>query len=360
MQNNNEIVKVEGNLIETFPVHFSHSEYKDRVEIIETNNGKVEYWHMTRAFTGFDQDIWVAISSLVKKHGETQKISVLPSDIISELGLSDSPNNKQLVKNSLDELSGTSVKYSGSWRGADGEYGVTGRFNLFSYRFVTKHDLKTKKELHGCKSAREASYIKLSDELYESLTKGGYYKYIDMGTYRQLPVGMARRAYLYIEKRMGKRHEYEEDFKGFISHITFTANVSANDKKHFKHRILPALSSLYCFTFKGEHIVVRKSAVQTFLPFTPRKRRAKLTEHGEYVLNRACEFAGREDDHFKNVIKKYIHLLGSEIVDGLIGECRDYNPDSKEKYFIHLLKSYGKDTTQIVDSGLQKGLDGLL
>lgn len=67
--------------------------------------------------------------------------------------------------------------------------------------------------------------------------------------------------------------------------------------------------------------------------------RKKLTSYGEYVLERACIFCNRDDDYFKNVIRKYIFLRGANLVAGAMGDTRDSNAESKDRYLIHLLKN---------------------
>src|SRR3989304_7410443 len=137
-----DIVKVEGNSIETFPAHYDHKTIGDnKVETIKTTKGEISFWHLTRYFTGFDMDILVAIGSLFKKNRENRRFTALPLDIIKELGLSNSPFNKSMVKKSIDEIAGTTIHYNGSWRASDGIFRATGRFALISYRFVTKYDL---------------------------------------------------------------------------------------------------------------------------------------------------------------------------------------------------------------------------
>ncbi|PKM97438.1 MAG: hypothetical protein CVU77_06040 [Elusimicrobia bacterium HGW-Elusimicrobia-1] len=88
-----------------------------------------------------------------------------------------------------------------------------------------------------------------------------------------------------------------------------------------------------------KNLAAHSDTAQVSQPRVAPPPRKKLTSHGEYVLERACIFCNRDDDYFKNVIKKYIFILGSDLVDGAIGDTRDADAESKDRYLIHLLKN---------------------
>ncbi len=338
-----EAVKVEGNFIESFLVHFDKTTKKpiNLTEIFKNKNSTLIIRHESRYFTAFDLDVLIAIFTFAKLHDYQQDFKITPSDIAKIMKISDSGENKTRIKNSIREIAGSPVYYNGNWYNiSEQKYRSEGGFTFLQYHFVTREDKVNGKM--SVKQIKDKSWIAISPIIAKSLA-AGYFKYIDTEIYFSLPTGMARLAFLYLEKRLGKKMFYEENMTSFLFNI-LKREIKTKDVKNFKQRIIPALSEVYNFdTLKlkeGVFQVSHKKQVKQ-LEFFPKVRRPKLSAHAEYVLDRACQVCGREDDFFKNVVKKYVFKLGSDLVDSLVGECQAYTAENKSKYFIHLLKSGG-------------------
>ncbi|PKN02220.1 MAG: hypothetical protein CVU77_00015 [Elusimicrobia bacterium HGW-Elusimicrobia-1] len=457
-ESNPEIIKVEGNFIETFPAHFERPRgHKNRAttETIATANGKITVRHNSRLFSAFDKDVLLAAFALAQRTGQRRFRAVL-SDFARVMRINPFGKNLVKIRESLNELAMTPAEFTESWRDAQNRrYTSEAVTSFIAYRLVDRRKIMETKL--SPKEIRDGSWIAIPDIFYDSITNG-YFKYIDAEVYFSLPSGITRAAYLYLEKRLGIKNHYEEKIDSAIANI-IKRPPTPKDIKNFKYRTIAKLSGAFRFDktkldngtlaiarqlpLRGAASVTATTAVlattaaakvaaeekadaaaaaetaaiagaeeaevsaavaneaatanENFFPhtaatadgnFTPRHAasvstdlpsnpappsirgvarpvrlplpknlaangttaqvsqpraapppRKKLTSHGEYVLERACIFCNRDDDYFKNVIKKYIFILGSDLVDGAIGDTRDSNAESKDRYLIHLLKN---------------------
>jgi hypothetical protein len=194
-------------------------------------------------------------------------------------------------------------------------------------------------------------WITLGSIIRESIQKK-FIKILDTDFYFSLNQPLTQKLYRLLDKWFYRQDELRID----IFELSARLGMTRYDRISKIFQVIkPAcdelLKKFYIESYKLENkkIMYFKRG-KNFIPKErrlqpPRKR--PLTEHGEYVLLRACEVCSRDDEHFKNTIKKYINLLNSNIVDSLIGETKlRQDVKSKSKYLITLLKkeAEGKQT----------------
>ncbi|MDZ7586411.1 MAG: hypothetical protein U0946_01535, partial [Patescibacteria group bacterium] len=265
MRPEKNLIEVEGNIIETLPIHCERNVKRNSGglrEITKRPSGTIEIDHHSRYWTEFDLDVIMAIFGLSKVNGEARKFNATKKDIANMLGLKYNPETGREINESMREIAAT-LHYSGSFYDVSGKkYSATGATHLFSYYFVDAVDMKRNK-ISG-RAVRKESWISIGEEIWQSL-KSGYYKIIDLETYKLLPRGWVRKTYLFIEKRLGGKSEYTENLESLIRSITGKEIITANDKNLFKRRTLKKLSHFYNYKFenglltitRAEHIACR-------------------------------------------------------------------------------------------------------
>ena len=328
-----EQVKIESNLIENLPIHFSRkpNKWKEK-EIVKLKNGEliVRQHRDLGYFYPFDVDVLMATWAICGQCGYEQKFPATAQQVRKKLQLKTSGKNLKMVAMSLLRLSQTGLEYKGSFYDFNTQkYTGHASFHVLEFYFFDKEERKlrhvTMKEIF------KLSYIKFSDIIFDSFLKG-YFKYIDFNTYLSLPSGLTRMTYLYIEKRLGKKETYAENIEGVLKSVTHNETIPSQEVRDFKRRTIPHLKEIYHVKVNGRILTITKKARTRFIPQEP------LSDHEEYVLDHACQECGRTDDFFKNTIRKYMRILGSQMVDGLIGETKYNKPRDMSRYLIDLLK----------------------
>ena len=328
-----EQIKIESNLIESIPIRFSrkHKRWNEK-EIINLNEGTLTVrYHKDLGFLmPMDIDVLLGVWDLCRESNYTRKFPATVQRIRETIQLSKCGRNLNKVAKSLHRLALTGLEYNGSFYDLNNQkYTRVGLFHLFECSFFTK---KERKERHvTMEEILKMSYIEFSNIVFDSFLNG-YFKYIDFDTYLSLPSGLTRMTYLYVEKRLGKKETYSENIENTLRSITHNEVIPSQDIRNFKRRELPHLKKIYHLSLNGRILTITKKARTRFMPQEP------LSDHEEYVLDRACQECRRTDDFFKNTIRKYMRILGSQMVDGLIGETKYNKPRDMSRYLIDLLK----------------------
>lgn len=330
-----KLVKIEGNIIESLPIHCekgikrSESPFK---EIVKLSKGTIEIVHKSRYWTGFDLDVLISIFALSKSKGEVRLFSATKEDIADILEIK---YDTQMIKESLEELSASILYYDLTFYDIDQKkYIATGGTSLISYHLITKEE-RMKLNISPW-DIRKGSFIAIGDIIWQSL-KNGYYKLIDINSYKNLAHGWARKTYLYIEKRLGKdRNKYQENYTNFLTNI-FSQETKKREKENFK-RTLKALSHLYNFKISNDILTITRKAEMEQAHSLFRIRQSPLTDWEKEILEQSCYLCNRSDEYFRNTISKYIRQLGTTEVYGAIKDTETSQANNKDRYLIHLLK----------------------
>jgi len=346
-QTQTDLVKVEGNIIETLPFHCEHDIKRNPEGIRETiklPNGTIMIDHHSRYWTGFDAGVLLAAFVLSKENNEAKDFNATMKDIADVLGLNyNDPKIRRRIRASMRELT-AAIHYEGTFYDIKrGVYSVAGADHILSYKFFSPTEMK-KYKLSGRDVGKE-SWISIGKIFYESL-KNGYYKLIDIERYKSLPQGWTRLAYSLIEKRLGSKTCYSQDLKELIKKITFKEEITPIDVRNFKQRVLKKLSHLYKFKFENGNVIISRARVGQRV-----NRQAKLFAYPKNpplvgydleILNKACKVCGKGDDdkYFRNTITKYIRLLTADLVNMRIYDVQQSNAaKDKGKVLITMLKN---------------------
>ena len=328
-----EQIKIESNLIESLPIRFSRKPKRwNEREIINLNQGTliVRYHKDLGFFIPFDMDVLMTTWALCRENNYTKKFPATVQKIREKLHLPKGGNKINNIVKSILRLALTGLEFNGSFYDLNTQKYISHKgFTVLEFNFISKKE-RTIRHV-TMQEIFKMSYIELSTNVFESFLNG-YFKYIDFDTYLSLPYGLSRMTFLYLEKRLGKKETYSENIEGILKSITHNENITSHDVRNFKFRNIPDFNKIYNVKVRGRILTITKKSRLRFIPQEP------LTEHEEYVLNRACQECSRDDDFFKNTIKKYVRILGSQMVDGLIGEAKYYKPTDLSRYLIDLLK----------------------
>lgn len=327
-----EQIKIESNLIESLPIRFSHkpNKWKEK-EIINLNQGTLtaRYHKDLGHFIPFDMDVLMTAWALCRENEYTKKFPATIQKIREKLQLSKGGNKINRIAKSILRLSQTGLEFNGSFYDLNTQkYTSHKGFTILEFNFISKKERTVRRVT--MQEIFKMSYIEFSTNVFESFLNG-YFKFIDFDTYLSLPYGLSRMTFLYLEKRLGKKESYSENIEGLLKSITHNEIVPNQEVRDFKRRTIPHLKEIYHVKVGGRILTITKKARTRFMPQEP------LSDHGQYVLDRACQECGRTDDFFKNTIKKYMRILGSQMVDGLIGEAKYYKPTDLGRYLIDLL-----------------------
>lgn len=338
------LIKVEGNIIETLPIHCEKNIRREKEpfrEVRKTVNGTIEIDHHSRQWTGFDWDVLMAVFALSKINGDARKFPATKKDISDILGLKYNPGTGQSIKESMKEW-GAAIYYSGSFYDVNKKKYTTtgsGTTHTLSHYFVDDKEMKEEK-ISG-RDIRQGSWIAIGEVFWESL-KNNYFKLINWDAYKLLPRGWVRKTYLFIEKRLGSKTDYKENLESLIRSVTGKETLTATDVKNFKRRTLKELSHLYDYKYtnglltitRAEHIACRIRQAQLF----PRLKQKPLNDWDNEILEKVSKFCGRDDKYFRNTVSKYIRRLGPERVYAAMKDTETSQANDRDKYLIHLLK----------------------
>jgi len=338
----NKHVKIEGNIIENLPIIYSQETNlrTDQLKhIIKLKEGTltVRYHKDLGPLTGSDLDTLIAVSLICAQYGYTQKFPATAQKVRKMLGLYKSGENIKRVGESLLKLAGTFMQFHGSFYNYHNrKYVGTAAFHLLSYYFFSE---KEKREV-TMKELFQNSFVEWNSLIYTNLVEG-YFKFINTKEYFSLTPGITRGAYLYLEKRLGKKESYSENIKNLLKNITHQEEVSKHEMYHFKIRTLEALKQIYYIKIANKILTISKVHKPHQLKFPIKTPRPELTEHEEEVLNMAeaiCE--PKTPEYFRNTIKKFIHVLGADRVSGAISDTQArQGKQPPDRYLITLLKN---------------------
>lgn len=340
-------VKIEGNIIENLPIIYSQETNlrADQLKhIIKLKEGTltIRYHKDLGPLTGSDLDTLVAASLICAEHGYTQKFPATAQQVRKMLGLSKSGENIRRVGESLLKLAGTFLQFHGSFYNYHNrKYTGTAAFHVLSYYFFSE---KEKREV-TMKELFQNSFIEWDSLIHTNLTEG-YFKFINAKEYFSLTPGITRGAYLYLEKRLGKKKSYSENIKNLLKNITHQEEISKHEAYHFKIRTLEALKQIYHIKIANKILTISKVHKPHQLKFPIKVPRPELTEHEQEILNIAEAICKpKNPEYFRNTIKKFIHALGADRVNGAITDTRSrQGKQPPDRYLITLLKNSGKQS----------------
>lgn len=332
-------VKLEGNIIENLPIIYSHkTNLKELKKTISLNIGTltIRYHKDLGPLVGFDLDTLIATSLICAEHGYTQKFPATAQRVRETLKLSKCGENINRVGESLLRLAGTFLQFHGSFYDFNNHrYAGTAAFHILSYYFFSKAERKnvTMKELF------ENSFIEWDSLVYTNLMEG-YFKYINTEIYFSLPSGITRGTYLYLEKRLGKKEFYSENLKNLIKNITHEEKISKRDLYNFKTRTLEHLKEIYRIEIKNKLLTISRKHQVRQLKFPIKIPRPELSAYEQEVLDVAVfECKPKDEEYFKNTIKKFMRTMGPERVRAAITDTLSRTgPQPLDRYLITLLK----------------------
>jgi len=328
-----EQIKIESNLIESIPICFSRkpNKWKEK-EILNLNQGTLtaRYHKDLGHFIPFDMDVLMTAWALCRENDYTKKFPATIQKIREKLQLPKGGNKINKIVKSILRLSMTGLEFNGSFYDLNTQKYISHKgFTILEFNFISKKE-RTVRHV-TMQEIFKMSYIEFSTNVFESFLNG-YFKFIDFNTYLSLPYGLSRMAFLYLEKRLGKKESYSENIEGVLKSITHNEVIPSQEVRDFKRRTIPHLKEIYHVKVNYRILTITKKARTRFMPQEP------LSDHEEYTLDHACQECNRTDDFFKNTIRKYMRILGSQMVDGLIGETKYNKPRDMSRYLIDLLK----------------------
>jgi len=338
----NKHVKIEGNIIENLPIIYSQETNLtiDQLKyIIKLKEGTltVRYHKDLGPLTGSDLDTLIAVSLICAQNGYSQKFPATAHKVRKMLGLSKSGENIKRVGESLLKLAGTFLQFHGSFYNYHNrKYTGTAAFHLLSYYFFSE---KEKKEV-TMKELFQNSFIEWDNLIYTNLVEG-YFKFINTKEYFSLTSGITRGAYLYLEKRLGKKESYSENIKNLLKNITHQEEISKHEVYHFKIRTLETLKQVYHIKIANKVLTISKIHKPHQMKFPIKVPRPDLTEYEQGILTLAITICKpKNPEYFKNTIKKFIHVLGVDRVKGAISDTQSrQGKQPPDRYLITLLKS---------------------
>jgi len=201
---------------------FSDNIIGDKGELINrewTVTGSAEYGLPLAS----DNDVLIALMVIGKEQSfQSRQIFFSRYRLLKIMQWKDTGENYRRVEGALDRFKGVSIKASNAlWDNVRKGY-VTKNFGIIdSYElFDSKH-----REAHG-QEYLPFSYVRLSEELFESI-KAGYIKSINVKTYYGLESSITKRLYRYLDKkRYDGKKKFEMDlFTLAYIHIGFDEKV---------------------------------------------------------------------------------------------------------------------------------------
>lgn len=201
------LVKYEGNITE-YPFFNLSKQDKSKCISKKYNFGEgrtltVENLHGIP--TAFDADVLVALSYLgTQKNCLDKKIHFTIKELSRLIGCTD----KQRVKNSIRCLTGTSYTAQGTILTKVNDKTIyldeTMMFHIIEYsRYV---DTKNKKSYDN-EDIREKTWVKFNEYFVNNFI-ANYVQYLDIGIYLKIKTPTAKRLYIYLEKKIGKKTSF--------------------------------------------------------------------------------------------------------------------------------------------------------
>jgi len=241
MEDNKQLVKLEGNLAE-YPFFTYRRGIKREITNKVYNMGEVvmsDGIRHKREFTvaaplgmpsAFDQDVLMAILRIgTRDKTLTEKIYFTLYEIADMIG---SKNHEKLVKQSIKRLLATTyfAKNTVLIKGGESAKHLKSvsekGFHIFEeFEYLCREEANKR-------LSRDFTYIKLNGFFVENFVNG-YFKYIDFGNYLSLDTPLAKKLYMYLEKKKFEKKMYEIG----IDKLALVLPIEAKDRREVRRTL---------------------------------------------------------------------------------------------------------------------------
>ncbi len=223
------------------------------------------------------QDLWVLILSYFDKEKYPEKIGYSIYEMAKDLGLSYGGKTVKRIRKNLVSLWKTGIHFEGLFW--DRTAHIDAYFHLINSLIFYDYKTDPQKGIPS-REAREINIITIDPDLRKSIEKG-YYKLIDSKLYFDLPSGLPRSIYIYLEKKgLWSKGKWIEGVKSFANYLGLKQD---QDTYHLERTITSGITplkkkGLLTFTILDHQVIINLTHKQIE---EPKEKEVKEPEEKE-------------------------------------------------------------------------------